>query len=61
MFPTTSLEVPHVIRSFLFRKLDSTATLVPLIVELSFKISFFTQKGLGPAMMLLSVDDFLKP
>jgi len=38
MFPTTSLSVPHVFRSFLFRKLDNFANPCPLIGEFTFDI-----------------------
>lgn len=44
MFPTTSLDVPHVFRSFLFRKVDLTTNPCPLIGEFSFTVSFLTQK-----------------
>lgn len=44
-FPTTSLDVPHVMRSFLFRKIDSTTNACPLIGELTFRVRFMVQKA----------------
>jgi len=40
LFSTSSAEVPHICRSFLFRKLDNFVNECPLIAELSFSVHF---------------------
>lgn len=40
VFSTTSTEVPHICRSYLFRKLDNFVNECPLVAELSFLVHF---------------------
>lgn len=51
-FPTTSLDVPHVMRSFLFRKVDAATNGCPLIGEISFRVRFMIQKFALPGVSL---------